>query len=107
MIVPTHCWCDVIMRKIESLIQSALKDRGFECHSVFRLPDEDELKLLIAFRSKNSKRLTTNNVERVLNSLGIGDFKSTGKFQRLSAAFVHLEIMMGARTEQTPDSGAG
>ncbi len=94
------------MRKIESLIRTGLKERGFDCHSVFTIPDEEEPRILIAFSSRGKKRLTENKVENVLNSLGIGRFRAAGKFHRLSSAFVHLEVMMGARTESDVTRGA-
>lgn len=94
------------MRKIESLIRRRLKERGFDCHSVFTIPDEDEPRIMIAFSSKSKRRLTENKVETVLNSLGIGRFRTTGKFHRLSSAFIHLEVMMGARTEPDVTRGA-
>lgn len=94
------------MRKIESLIKIGLKEHGFDCHSVFAIPDEDEPRILIAFSSKSNRRLTENKVENILNSLGIGKFQTASKFHRLSSAFLHLEVIMGARTESDMIMGA-
>lgn len=88
------------MRTLETKIQTALRGKGIDCQSVYRIPDESETKVLLAFGSKNNNRLTTRKVERVLNEMGIGQFKVPVKFQRLSAAFLHLEVAMGTRTEQ-------
>jgi hypothetical protein len=64
------------------------------------MPDPDELRVLIAFNSQKNPRLTTRKVKRILNEMGAGDFDVPKDFQRLSSAFLHLEVKMGARTEQ-------
>lgn len=74
--------------------------RGIKCNTVYRMPDPDELRVLIAFNSQKNPRLTTRKVKRVLNEMGQNHFSVPKDFQRLSATFLHLEVTMGARTEQ-------
>jgi hypothetical protein len=87
------------MARIENTIKMALRNMGIECQSVYQMPDIEDRRILLSFKSNGKKRLTTNKVKRVLNSLGIGQFEVPNKFQRLSAAFLHLEVELGARTE--------
>ena len=88
------------MRGIEAKIKQSLMDRGIKCHSVYKMPDPDELRVLIAFNSQKNPRLTTRKIERVLNEMGSNQFSVPKDFQRLSATFLHLEVKMGARTER-------
>ena len=74
--------------------------RGIKCHTIYKMPDPDELRILIAFNSQKNPRLTTRRIERVLNEMGSDEFKVPKDFQRLSATFLHLEVTLGARTEQ-------
>lgn len=74
--------------------------RGIKCHTVYRMPDPDELRVLIAFNSQNNPRLTTRKIESVLNEMSPNAFTVPKDFQRLSATFLHLEVTMGARTEK-------
>ena len=64
------------------------------------MPDPDELRVLLAFDSQKNPRLTTKKIKRALNEMGTGEFDVPKDFQRLSSAFLHLEVKMGARTEQ-------
>jgi hypothetical protein len=64
------------------------------------MPDPDEFRVLIAFNSQKNPRLTTRKIERVLNEMGPNQFSVPKDFQRLSATFLHLEVKMGARTEE-------
>ncbi len=91
------------METIEAKIKYGLEDKGIHCQSVYSIPDPDDPRVLLAFSSANSQKLTPNKVQRVLNSLGVGEFSVPPTFQRLSAAFLHLEVRLGARTE-TPIS---
>lgn len=70
------------------------------------MPGPDETRILLAFNSKHNRRLTTAKIDRALNMTGIGAFKVPKDFQRLSSAFLHLEITFGARTEHpvTPEA---
>ncbi len=95
------------MRQLESQIKTELKRRGIACHTVFSLPDPDDPKLVIAFSATESQRLTPSRVERVLNSLGIADFKAQERFHRLSSAFLHLEVRLGARSKAEVSPRAG
>jgi hypothetical protein len=94
------------MAKLEQTIKMALRNMGIECQSVYRMPDIEERRLLLSFKSNGRKRLTTRKVKRVLNSLGVGQFEVPRDFQRLSAAFLHLEVELGARTEPSIVSSA-
>lgn len=93
-------WCTNTMRRIEAKIRSGLEEKGIRCQSVYQMPDPDDVRVLLAFNSKDSKQLSPKRIERVLNSLGVGDFSVPQDFQRLSAAFLHLEVKLGARTER-------
>jgi hypothetical protein len=88
------------MGRLEAQIRDHLRDSGIKCQSVYRLPDADENRVVLAFNSKDNQRLSTRKIERTLNNLGIGQFSTAKEFQRLSAAFLHLEVVLGARTEQ-------
>jgi hypothetical protein len=83
---------DVNMVRLEHRIKMALRNTGIECQSVYRMPDLEEQRILLSFKSNGGKHLTTKKVERVLNSLGIGQFEVPNQFQRLSAAFLHLRF---------------
>ena len=87
------------MRAIENKVKQGLREKGIPCQSVFRMPDMEDYRILLSFNSKDSRRLTIMRVRRALNSLGVGEFKVPTDFQRLSASFLHLEIVLGARTE--------
>ena len=82
------------------MIRENLNARGIRCQSVYQMPDPDEIRVLISFNSQKNPRLTTKKIARVLNEMGTGTFDVPNEFQRLSAAFLHLEVRMGARTEQ-------
>ena len=88
------------MEAIEAKIKHGLEDKGIKCQSVYRIPDPDDPRVLIAFSSQDTRSITTARVERALNSLGVGEFQVPKEFQRLSAAFLHLEVSLGARTEK-------
>ncbi|MFW9918187.1 MAG: hypothetical protein ACFFED_01185 [Candidatus Thorarchaeota archaeon] len=88
------------MKQIEAMIRENLNARGIKCQSVYLMPDPDELRVLIAFDSQKNPRLTTKKIRSVLNEMGTGEFDVPNEFQRLSAAFLHLEVRMGTRTEQ-------
>jgi hypothetical protein len=94
------------MKPLETKIKSGLAERGIKCQSVYMMPNLDTLNILLAFKSHDNQRLTIPKVEKVLNSLGIGEFKVPSEFQRLSASFLHLEVTMGSRTEHSisPDA---
>ncbi|TXT56795.1 MAG: hypothetical protein BAJATHORv1_20390 [Candidatus Thorarchaeota archaeon] len=94
------------MNKLESAIKRALREHGVECRSVFRVPDPDTRRVVLAFNSKENARLTPGKVESLLNDLGIGTFKAQREFQRLSSAFLHLEVEMGARMNPAARSDA-
>lgn len=88
------------MKQIEAMIRENLNARGIKCQSVYQMPDPDEIRVVISFNSQKNPRLTTKKIERVLNEMGTGKFEVPNEFQRLSAAFLHLEVRMGTRTEQ-------
>jgi hypothetical protein len=88
------------MRRIEAKIRNGLENKGIKCQSVYQMPDPDDIRVLLSFNSKDNKRLSPRKIQRVLNSLGVGDFSVPREFQRLSAAFLHLEVKLGARTER-------
>ncbi|MFW9908793.1 MAG: hypothetical protein ACFFEF_09485 [Candidatus Thorarchaeota archaeon] len=94
------------MKNLEAKIKQVLSNSGIKCSSVYRMPDPDETRILLAFNSKHNRRLTTAKIDRALNTTGIGAFKVPKDFQRLSSAFLHLEITFGARTEHpvTPEA---
>ena len=94
------------MNPIEIKIKNALRASGIECQSVYAMPDAEESRILLAFKSKDSGRLTTRRIERTLNNLGIGSFKVPKEFHRLSASFLHLEVILGARTSPIPTRDA-
>ncbi len=90
------------MKRIEAMIRENLNARGINCQSVYMMPDPDETRVLIAFNSQKNPRLTTGKIKRVLDEMGAGEFDVPKEFQRLSSAFLHLEVRMGARTEHIP-----
>ena len=88
------------MGRLEAQIKNHLRNSGIKCQSVYRLPDADENRVVLAFNSKDNQRLSTRKIERTLNTLGVGEFSVAREFQRLSAAFLHLEVVLGAKTER-------
>jgi len=89
-----------------SKIRSSLKEKGIECHSVYELPNPEETRVLLAFNSQKNPRLSTKKIRRVLNKMGVGKFEVPREFNRLSASFLHLEVVTGTRTEKTPEKAA-
>jgi hypothetical protein len=94
------------MKQIEAKIKNALENKGIKCQSVFALSDPDDTRVLLAFNSKDNRRLSIRKIENALTSLNVGDFKVPREFQRLSSAFLHLEVTLGARTETPITTGA-
>lgn len=96
----------IVMNELETKIRQALSSSGIKCSSVYKIPDQEETRILLAFNSKDNGRLTTAKVDRALNTTGIGEFKVPNDFQRLSSTFLHLEVTFGARTERsaTPEA---
>ena len=94
------------MKQIEAKIKNALENKGIKCQSVFALSDPDDTRVLLAFNSKDNRRLSIRKIENALTSLDVGDFKVPREFQRLSSAFLHLEVTLGARTETPITLGA-
>ena len=88
------------MKAIEAKIKHALENKGIKCQSVYRMPDLEDIRVLIAFNSKDNRRLSIRKIENALSSLNVGEFKIPKDFQRLSSAFLHLEVFLGARTEK-------
>ena len=88
------------MKQIEAKIKHALENKGIKCQSVFALSDPDDTRVLLAFNSKDNRRLSIRKIENALVSLNVGDFKIPREFQRLSSAFLHLEVILGAKTEK-------
>ncbi len=88
------------MKAIEAKIKHALENKGIKCQSVYKIPDPDDTKVLIAFNSKDNKGLSIRKIENALATLKVGEFTVPRDFQRLSSAFLHLEITLGARTEK-------
>jgi hypothetical protein len=89
------------MKAIEAKIKHALENKGIKCQSVYRMPDLEDIRVVVAFNSKDNKRLSIRKIESALASQSIGEFKLPREFQRLSSAFLHLEITLGARTEKS------
>lgn len=94
------------MKQIEAKIKHALENKGIKCQSVFALSDPDDTRVLLAFNSKDNRRLSIRKIENALVSLNVGDFKVPREFQRLSSAFLHLEVILGAKTEKPITPGA-
>ncbi|OLS29887.1 MAG: hypothetical protein ThorAB25_13450 [Candidatus Thorarchaeota archaeon AB_25] len=88
------------MKAIEAKIKHALENKGIKCQSVYRMPDLEDTRVVIAFNSKDNRRLSIRKIENALASLNVGEFKIPREFQRLSSAFLHLEITLGARTKK-------
>ena len=94
------------MKQIEAKIKHALENKGIKCQSVFSLSDPDDTRVLLAFNSKENRRLSIRKIENALVSLNVGDFKVPREFQRLSSAFLHLEVILGTKTENPITPGA-
>ena len=88
------------MKAIEAKIKHALENKGIKCQSVYKIPNPDDTKVLIAFNSKDNKGLSIRKIENALATLNVGEFMVPRDFQRLSSAFLHLEITLCARTEK-------
>ena len=94
------------MKQIEAKIKHALENKGIKCQSVFALSDPDDTRVLLAFNSKDNRKLSIRKIENALVSLNVGDFKIPREFQRLSSAFLHLEVILGTKTEKPITPGA-
>ncbi len=93
-----------MVNEIENKIKQGLRERGIPCHTVYRVPAIDQHHLLLSFSSTSEgDRLTPARVEKALNTLGIGVFRVSEEFHRLSAAFLHLEVFAGKKAE-TPST---
>lgn len=101
MLTNTNTWCIRAMKAIEAKIKHALENKGIKCQSVYKMPDLEDTRVLIAFNSKDNRRLSIRKIENALASVNVGEFKIPRDFQRLSSAFLHLEITLGARTEKS------
>ena len=101
MLTNTNTWCIRAMKAIEAKIKHALENKGIKCQSVYRMPDLEDTRVVIAFNSKDNRRLSIRKIENALASVNVGEFKIPREFQRLSSAFLHLEITLGARTERS------
>jgi len=88
------------MKAVEAKIKHALENKGIKCQSVYKMPDPEDTRVLVAFNSKDNRNLSIRKIENALASLNPGEFKIPRDFQRLSSAFLHLEITVGARTEK-------
>jgi hypothetical protein len=89
------------MKAIEAKIKHALENKGIKCQSVYRMPDLEDIRVVVAFNSKDNNRLSIRKIESALASQNIGEFKLPREFQRLSSTFLHLEITLGTRTEKS------
>jgi hypothetical protein len=88
------------MNHLEAKIKHGLADKGIKCQSIYTVPTSEETRVVIAFNSRDNKRLSVKRIESALASLNVGNFKVPSDFQRLSSAFLHLEVTFGARTER-------
>ena len=100
MLTNTNTWCIRAMKAIEAKIKHALENKGIKCQSVYRMPDLEDTRVVIAFNSKDNRRLSIRKIENALASVNGGEIKIPREFQRLSSAFLHLEITLGAKTEK-------
>ncbi len=97
---------DSRMKHIEAKIKHALENKGIKCQSIFSMRDPDDARFLLAFNSQDNRKLSVRKIENALASLDVGEFKIPREFQRLSSAFLHLELKLGARTETPLTPGA-
>lgn len=97
---------DSRMKHIEAKIKHALENKGIKCQSIFTMPDLDDTRVLLAFNSQDNRKLSVRKIENALESLDVGEFKVPKEFQRLSSAFLHLEVTLGTRTEKPITHGA-
>ena len=97
---------DSRMKHIEAKIKHALENKGIKCQSIFMIRDPDDTRLLLSFNSQDNRKLSVRKIENALAALAVGEFKIPREFQRLSSAFLHLEISLGARTETPITPGA-
>jgi len=63
------------------------------------MKDLDDTRVLLAFKSQDNQKLSIRKIENALASLNEGEIVVSKEFQRLSSAFLHLEVTLGARTE--------
>jgi hypothetical protein len=94
------------MKRIEAKIKHALENKGIKCQSVFAMQDPDDTRVLLAFNSQDNSKLSVRKIENALASLDVGEFRIPKEFQRLSSAFLHLEVILGTRTETHITPGA-
>jgi len=63
------------------------------------MKDLDDTRVLLAFKSQENQKLSVKKIENALATLNEGEVVVSKEFQRLSSAFLHLEVILGARTE--------
>ena len=97
---------DYCMKQIEAKIRQALENKGIKCQSIFTMEHPDDTRVLLAFKSEKNNKLSTKKIENALASLDVGKVTVPREFQRLSSAFLHLEVVLGARTERPITPGA-
>ena len=94
------------MKNIEAKIKHALENKGIKCQSIFTMKNPDDTRVLLAFNSQQNRKLSVRKIENALASLDVGEFSVPREFQRLSSALLHLEVVLGARTETPMTPGA-
>ena len=94
------------MKRIEAKIKHALENKGIKCQSIYTMKNPDDTRVLLAFNPQDNRKLSTRKIENALASLSEGEFKVPREFQRLSSAFLHLEVTLGVRTESPITPGA-
>jgi hypothetical protein len=94
------------MKHIEAKIKHALENKGIKCQSIFTMKNPEDTRVLLAFNSQNNRKLSVRKIQNALASLDVGEVRVPREFQRLSSAFLHLEITLGARTEAPIIPGA-
>ena len=94
------------MKNIEAKIKHALENKGIKCQSIFAMKTLDDTRVLLAFKSQDNRKLSVRKIENALAAIEDGKFTVPREFQRLSSAFLHLEVVFGARTETPITLGA-
>ncbi len=87
------------MKHIEAKIKHALENKGIKCQSIFAMENPDDTRVLLSFKSQDNQKLSVKKIENALATVNEGKFTVPREFQRLSSAFLHLEVTLGARTE--------
>jgi thiamine kinase-like enzyme len=80
------------MKAVEAKIKHALENKGIKCQSVYKMPDPEDTRVLVAFNSKDNRNLSIRKIENALASLNPGEFKIP-RNRKAHNSCIHVRII--------------